>query len=263
MIVLKIRRSVRARDASTPNRAVTLAFTIGMPAALLAQFSKEDTMRIRPMMTLAATMLLGSWALAQDFPRAELAFDYSFARYAPSASYTKGHSFNGGGGQFKYNFNHYFGVMMDLQGYNSNTTQFDIPANSQFPSGYHGTVSGNLFTYLFGPVVKLRTGRADPYFHYLLGGAHSSVYGNAYQTICQPTASGCSTSGSPNGDAFAQALGGGLDIPINDWVDFRVGQFDWLYTHFTNQFTNSGQNNFRYMGGLNIKLGAPAARPMH
>ena len=220
-------------------------------------------MRIRPVMPLAAIMLLGSWALAQDVPRAELAFDYSFARYAPSASYTKGHSFNGGGGQFKYNFGQYFGIMMDLQGYNSNTTMFDIPANDQFPSGYHGSVSGNLFTYLFGPVVKFRTGRADPYFHFLLGGAHSSLYGNAYQTICQPTAGGCSVSGSPNGDAYAQALGGGLDIPINNWVDFRVGQFDWLYTHFTNQFTNSGQNNFRYIGGLNIKMGAPGARPIH
>lgn len=218
-------------------------------------------MRVRPVMPLAAIMLLGSWAVAQDAPKAELAFDFSFARYAPSASYTKGHSFNGGGGQFKYNIGRTFGIAMDLQGYNSNTTKFNIPASSQFPKGFHGSVSGNLFTYLFGPVMKFRTGRADPYFHLLFGAAHSSVYGNAYQTICQPVAGGCSVHSEPNGNGYAQALGGGLDIPINDWIDFRVGQFDWLYTRFTNQFNDGGQNNFRYMGGLNIKFGTPTVKP--
>ncbi|MFP5207943.1 MAG: hypothetical protein ACLGRW_01490, partial [Acidobacteriota bacterium] len=72
-------------------------------------------MRIRPVLHFAAVLLLGTWSWAQEAPKAELAFDYSFARYAPSASYTQGHSFNGGGGQFKYNFGQYFGIMMDLQ----------------------------------------------------------------------------------------------------------------------------------------------------
>jgi hypothetical protein len=222
----------------------------------------EAEMKIHRATQLVGLLLLGTWVCAQEAPKAELGLDYSFARYAPSASYTQGHSLNGGGGQFKYNIGEYFGIMMDLQGYNSNTVRFTVPT-SLVPGGASGTASGNLFTYLFGPVVKIRTNdRFHPYFDVLLGGAHSSVYGNAYKTICQPTTGACQAAGSPNGDAFAMAAGGGIDIPINSLFDLRLGQFDYLYTHFTNQFTNSGQNNFRLVTGLNIKLGTPSVRPI-
>jgi hypothetical protein len=214
-------------------------------------------MRIRPAMHCAAVLFLGTWAWAQEAPKSELSLDYSFARYAPSASYTKGHSFNGGGGQIKFNIGQHFGIMGDLQGYNSNTTTFNIPATTNFPSGVNGSVSGNLFTYLFGPVVKFRAERAHPYFDLLFGAAHSNVYGNAYKTLCQPVAGACAASTTPNGNGFAMSAGGGLDIPINHRVDFRVGEFDYLYTRFTNIFNDAGQNNFRYVGGLNINMGLP------
>ncbi len=214
-------------------------------------------MKIRHVVQFAAVMLLGSWAWAQEAPRMELSLDYSFARYSPSASYTKGHSFNGGGGMFKYNVTNNIGIAMDLQGYNSNTTQFTIPPNTDFPSGASGSVSGNLFTYLFGPVVKFYPApRVHPYFDLLFGAAHSSVYGNAYKTLCQPVAGACAISSTPNGNGFAMSAGGGLDIPINDRIDFKVGQFDYLYTRFTNIFNDAGQNNFRYIAGLNFKMGS-------
>ena len=207
---------------------------------------------------LGIFLLLGSFALAQETPKAELSLDYSFARYAPSASYTKGHSLNGGGGRFVYNFGQHFGIGMDLQGYNSNTTTFVIPSGSpNFPKGGSGTVSGDFFTYLFGPVIKFRPPHVHPYFDVLAGAAHSNVYGNAYQTICQPTTSGCTTAQTPDGNGFALSAGGGLDIPINRRVDFKVGEFDYLYTRFTNIFNDAGQNNFRYLGGLNINMGLP------
>ena len=218
-------------------------------------------MRIRGLISVTAVVFLGTLAWAQEAPKMELAFDYSFARYAPSASYTKGHSLNGGGGQFKYNFGRTFGIMADFQGYNSNTTKFTIPVGSpNFPNGGSGTVSGNLFTYLFGPVFKFRAERVHPYFDVLLGAAHSNVYGNAYQTICQPTTSGCSSKQTPDGNGFAMSAGGGIDIPINQYLDFRVGQFDYLYTRFTNVFNDAGQNNFRFLTGLNIKFGAPSPK---
>jgi len=215
-------------------------------------------MRNRAGVQLAAVLLVGSSVWAQEAPKAELTLDYSFARYAPSASYTKGHSLNGGGGQIKFNLGQYFGIMGDFQGYNSNTTTFDIPANATFPSGAHGSVSGNLFTYLFGPVVKFHAApHVNPFFDVLLGAAHSSVYGNAYKNLCQPTASGCTVHTTPNGNGFALSSGGGIDVPINQRVDFRVGEFDYLYTRFTNIFNDAGQNNFRFLTGLNIKMGTP------
>jgi len=215
-------------------------------------------MTIRGAMQIAVVMLFGAGAGAQEAPKSELALDYSFARYAPSASYTKGHSLNGGGGRILFNIGQFFGIAGDFQGYNSNTTTFNIPPNGTFPSGANGSVSGNLFTYLFGPVVKVHAApHVNPFFDVLPGAAHSNVYGNAYKTLCQPTASGCTVHTTPNGNGFALSAGGGLDIPINQRIDFRVGEFDYLYTRFTNIFNNAGQNNFRYLTGLNVKMGLP------
>ena len=198
----------------------------------------------------AAVMILGIAAWAQEFPRAELALDYSFARYAPSASYTQGHSLNGGGGAIKVNVNEFLGLVMDLQGYGSNKTSFTIPANTYFPGGGSGTVQGNLFTYLFGPEIKVRAHGIHPFGHLLFGAAHSNVYGNAFKQICQPIAGNCAFNKAPAGDAFAMTFGGGVDIPINKSVSFRPAQVDYLYTRFTNQFTNAGQNNVRFSAGL-------------
>jgi hypothetical protein len=148
---------------------------------------------------------------------------------------------------------------MDLQGYNSNTNRFTIPPNRYFPGGASGTASGNLFTYLFGPIFKYRWEGVRYFGDALFGAAHSSVYGNAFKQICQPVAGACAFSGSPNGDAYAMSVGGGLDIPINQRIELRAGEFDYLYTRFTNQFTNAGQNNFRYLGGVNINIGYPTS----
>src|SRR5580765_1817964 len=87
-------------------------------------------------------MLLAVTAAAQEFPRYELGLDYSFVRFAPSASYTQGHSLNGGGGSFVININEYLGVMADFQGYQSTTNNFHIPVNPVFPGGASGVVSG-------------------------------------------------------------------------------------------------------------------------
>jgi hypothetical protein len=118
-------------------------------------------MKARIAFQIGSIVLLGSMAWAQEAPKTELAFDYTFARYAPSASYTQGHSLNGGGGTFKFNVSQYLGIAMDLQGYNSNTVKFTIPVSTKFPSGGNGSVSGNLMTYLFGPVIKVRTPKAQ------------------------------------------------------------------------------------------------------
>ena len=212
-------------------------------------------MKIKYAIVFGAILLLGVAAGAQEYPKGEVGFDYSYARYAPSASYTKGHSLNGGGGWAVYNFNEYIGIKMDLQGYGSNHTGFVIPPSTKFPGGGAGNVQGNLFTYLFGPQIKVRAHGFQPFGHLLLGGAHSNVYGNAFKTICQPVAGACALSKSPAGDAFALAFGGGVDIPINKVVSIRPAEIDYLYTRFTNQFTNAGQNNFRYSAGVNFSFG--------
>ena len=203
-----------------------------------------------------AILLLNMAALAQEFPRYEVGVDYSYARYAPSASYTKGHSLNGGGGSFNFNWNEYLGIRMDLQGYGSNDTNFVIPPNNTFPNGLSGHVQGNLFTYLFGPELKLRAHNFQPFGHILFGAAHTNVYANAFKQICQPLVGGCPVSKSPTSDAFAMAFGGGLDIPIGHAISIRPAELDYFLTRFSNPFSGtSNQNNFRYSGGIVFNFG--------
>jgi hypothetical protein len=204
---------------------------------------------------LGTILLLGAVAWGQEFPRAEVGFDYSYARYAPSAPYSKGHSLNGGGGSLVFNINEYIGIKMDLQGYGSNHTAFNIAPNSTFPSGVQGDVQGNLFTYLFGPQIKVRAHGVQPFFDLLFGGAHSNVYTDAFKTFCAPVLGACSFSSKPASDAFAMAVGGGVDIPINHIVTFRPAEIDYLLTRFSNPFTGTNnQNNLRYQVGLVFNL---------
>jgi hypothetical protein len=210
---------------------------------------------VRAIQLVVVMMLLGVGAWAQEFPRVELGGDYSFVRFNPNAAYTQGHSLNGGGGSVTVNINEYLGIQMDLQGYKSNTSSFSIPTGLSFPGGASGTVSGDLFTYLFGPQIKVRAHGFHPFGHVLFGAAHTNVYSNAFKQICQPVAGTCSFKTSPADDAFAMAFGAGVDIPIGKMVSFRPGEIDYLLTRYTNPFANSNQNNFRYSAGLVFSFG--------
>lgn len=212
-------------------------------------------MKLSKAFFLAPIVLLAVGAVAQEFPRYEIGGNYSYVRYIPSASQTNNHSLNGGGGTAVVNLNSYLGIKMDLQGYGSMTSNFLIPPSINFPGGANGSVSGNLFTYLFGPQIKFRTPKVQPYAQVLLGGAHSNVYANAFSTICQPAANACAFTGSPSSNAFAMAVGGGIDVPITKLVSIRPAEVDYLLTDFSNRFTNSNQNNFRYLGGVTFTFG--------
>src|SRR5438309_1071962 len=205
---------------------------------------------INKALIFGAVLLLGAAAWAQEFPRAEVGLHYSYARYAPSVSYSKGHSLNGGGGSVTFNWNEYLGIEMNLQGYGSNETGFNIAPNPTFPGGLNGKVQGNLFTYLFGPRIKVRAHGFQPFGHLLFGGAHTNVYGNAFTQLCQPIVGGCAMTRAPTAEAFAMEFGGGIDIPINKTISFRPAEVGYLLTRFTNPLTGkNNQNNFRYSVG--------------
>lgn len=213
-------------------------------------------MKVTRVLAFGAILLLSLAAWAQEFPRAELGVDYSYARFSPSTPYSSGHSLNGGGGSATININSYLGIKMDLQGYGSTLSPFNIPPNPTFPGGLSGSSEGNLFTYLFGPQIKVRAHHFQPFGNLLFGGAHTNVYGNAFKTICQPLGEGCGLTKSPAADAFAMEFGGGLDIPINKTISFRPAELDYLMTRFSNPLSGtSNQHNFRYSAGLTFNLG--------
>jgi len=213
-------------------------------------------MKFQTVTVVGIILLSGMAAWAQEFPRVEVGGNYSYLNYGPSAPYSHSHSLNGGGGELNVNINEFLGIKMDLQGFSSSTDTFNIAPNLIFPAGAQGHVQGNLFTYLFGPQIKVRAHHLQPYGHLLFGGAHTNVYGNAFQTICQPIVGGCTLSKAPSAEAFAMDFGGGVDIPVGRHVAIRPAQFDYLLTRFSNPFTGSNnQNNFRYSAGVLFSFG--------
>jgi hypothetical protein len=212
-------------------------------------------MKLTNALLLLTTLFLAMTTWAQEWPKVELGADYSYLRFAPSGPYTKGHSLNGGGGSLDYNWNEYLGIKLDLQGYTSNTTGFNIPPNSAFPRGLIGNVQGNMFTYLIGPQFKVRAHMIQPFAHLLFGGAHTNVYGNAFKTLCGPLTGNCAVTRAPTAEAFAMEFGGGLDIPINKKISFRPAQIDYLLTRFSNPFTKTNnQNNLHFSAGIVLTL---------
>jgi len=120
-------QSWQAHEAACP--MVRLLFISMLRATV------EEMKPVRVAYLGAVILTLVAAAIAQEYSRAELGLDYSYAGYAPSASYTQGHGMNHGGGPFQLNLSPYFGILADLQGYASNQTSFAIPLNAFFPGG--------------------------------------------------------------------------------------------------------------------------------
>lgn len=136
------------------------------------------------------------------------------------------------------------GFKAEFTGYGSNNQSFSIPKGSPLcPEGCSGTAQANLFTYMFGPQVGIRSGRFRPFGHLLVGGAHSNLAANLYNRT--------GYTARPSNDAFALAFGGGLDIAVNHsgTIAFRPAEIDYLYTRFDIGGTG-GAHSFRYQAGM-------------
>jgi opacity protein-like surface antigen len=128
-----------------------------------------------------------------------------------------------------------------LNGWNTSVTGYlkpnfgitaDISGAYGTPNEFGFDVKTSDYFYLFGPTFRT-TGndRASLFAHALFGAAH------AKGDIGGITATD---------NAFAMAFGGGLDLKSTKNISLRVGQFDYLYSHFSGE----KQNNFRYSAGV-------------
>lgn len=190
-------------------------------------------MKFRFSLVFAIALVFSSTAMAQDNPKVELTGDYSYFRFNPGLpSLWNSQNLNGGGGQATLYLNKWLGFAADLQGYGSYTQC--LKSNNSL--GLTGCASANAFTYLFGPQIKYRAGKLEPFAEVLLGGAHSNFCGSACHNI-----SGICGSISPTNNAFALAIGGGVDIAVSSRFAIRLVDADYELTRFGNNFT--GGNN--------------------
>jgi hypothetical protein len=203
---------------------------------------------------LAAFSILIGIAFAEDVPKADLFLGYSFVR-ANSARDIPAFTNDGGLGTFGWNFNKHIGAEFEFGGYHNGSIQ-----NLQFDT--------TEMTYLFGPRVSLsRSRKVIPYVHTLFGGVHLT---SSLPVTVAPTPFSTTTTTSriaASQDAFAMALGGGLDIRVSHHVTLRPVQFDYLMTRLED-FGQSGQpsqnrnqHNLRYGGGIMFTFGGERPSP--
>jgi outer membrane immunogenic protein len=185
-------------------------------------------MKLRMVVSVFAFICLCSGiAQAQETPKVDVFAGYSYVRDNPGPTSGDSFSLNGGSASVTYHIKDWVSAVADFGGYHNGNI---------LGTGVDGTLS----TYLFGPRVSYRSYRHfTPFAEALFGGAHegASLTGGA--------------SGSQN--AFAMAIGGGLDYRINSRFSLRPLQVDYLLTRFAEGTPNrQTQNNLRASTGLVI-----------
>lgn len=193
---------------------------------------------------------------AQEGPKADLFFGYSFVRYN-SAQTIPAFTANGAIGTFAWNFTDNLGVEAQLGGIhngNVNSYQFDTTA----------------FQYLFGP--RLSWGRhktIDPYIHTLFGGQNTStsISSSSILVVSPPIYPGTTPPArySAATNNFAMAIGGGLDIKLSKLLTLRPIQLDYYLTRIeaidvtvpvgASAPRARNQNNLQYAAGIAFNFG--------
>ena len=180
-------------------------------------------------------------ASAQDNSKVDIFGGYSFLMYRPNVTGVASHiNFNGGVGSISYNPSSWIGLVGEIGGYHAGTI------NSNTGAAFPGA-SVNAVSYLFGPKIFMSSGKIEPFAQVLFGGVHGTPSGFGASEV--------------NQNAFAMALGGGLDYKVAPHIAIRVGQVEYLMTRFSNNVANGigtggtgSQNSFRYSAGVVFKF---------
>jgi opacity protein-like surface antigen len=196
---------------------------------------------------------------AQEAPnKVDVFLEYSYLRFNPTIPHANNRSFNGGGGEVTFNISSAFGIKAEFLGYGSTTwsTTLTSPLVTRrgiVPAGTYST-QANMFTYLFGPVVRFPRSRISPFGEILFGGSNSNGYANFTRAVNLVGGTlNASTSGAQH--PFTMAVGGGLDFKVSRHLSIRPVEIDYVMTRYTNPVTSTNnQNNFRYLAGLGFRF---------
>ncbi len=179
---------------------------------------------MRKLMCLFGIVLLMCLtAAAQEQPNKEVFLGYSYIRANPASTGAPSFNVNGGVASFAY--------MRGSAGFVSEISGYRV-------GQINGTnVDTNAVTYLFGPRLAYRRNyHYTPFVQALFGGVHST---------------GSALGISDHSNAFAMAVGGGLDVSPWGHLGIRVGQVDYLLTRFREGAGDQKiQNNLRFSSGI-------------
>ncbi len=144
--------------------------------------------------------------------RVEVFGGYSYMN--PDFSLVSGSGVSGWNGSVNFKLRRTIGVVADISRF--------YPRYTYPPPSGSVTVSGNTYSFLFGPQVSMRVRRVTPFARFLTGVSHVSP-----QSI-----SGFTFTEFKSNNAWSLAAGGGVDYSVTRRVALR-GAVDWLYARFT------------------------------
>ena len=202
---------------------------------------------------LAAIVLASISASAQD--RFEVFAGYSYLHFSPSIAGMSARGFNGGGAAATLYFLKVLGIKGEFMGYGNTTFTRTyagpvVTPHGNIPAGSYSS-EGDMFTYLFGPVIRIPIPKVRPFAEILVGGSQTNAYVNFSNAI--NNAGGNVNVG--NQHPFTMALGGGLDVDAGKRLAIRLGEVDYVLSRYSNPLTSTNnQNNLRYCGGLILKF---------
>ena len=181
--------------------------------------------------------LLSIPALAQDVPQGEVFGGYSLI-YDNGNDDQDSMTFHGFVGAIEGNLNSYAGIVAEVSFYQDTYGWEDYYES--------GDCRWRLLPFVFGPRFSYRHERYRAFGHYLVGGvrvSHTVLPNDYYDENFVET-------------NFGQALGGGLDIALNDMISVRPVQIDWFMIRHSMGDGMMLDHFFRYSGGLVVKIGS-------
>jgi outer membrane protein OmpA-like peptidoglycan-associated protein len=203
-------------------------------------------------------------AAAEDWPRYETFLGYNFVRFNPNSGNIPSFNANGGGGQFVYNLNKYFGGVVELGAVSKGTL-------AQLP------IDTTVVHFVAGPRFTMHNGsRFVPYVQALFGGAYGTASARVSALPLDTGIPGIlppglildpntpvSTRFNASRTVFAMLAGGGIDIKLGRHVAFRPIAVDYYLTRVPSFQTGNttNRNNIQYSAGLNFMFGGEAPTP--
>lgn len=188
------------------------------------------------------TLLCASFGLAQntsgDYKKSEFFVGYSNNQVDTGLNSDDGNefqnffndreSFHGVNVTGTYNVTRYVGVTGDVSAtYNNKNFSFSVPTGPTTTGTVAFKTNNSLYNFLGGVQVKdnASTARVKPFGYALVGAGHART---KFKDVTCPTGVDCSFFNETDSETgLAGAFGGGIDIKINDKIDFRAIKVDY------------------------------------
>ena len=148
-------------------------------------------------------------------------------------------TFNGFEVSVTRNIHRYFGIKADVSGAYRNTSFSSTISNGTTVTSFSADQKGSIYNFLGGIQVKdnATEGRFKPFAHALVGVAHTRS--KISNVVCQGTNCPPLAESTFHDTGFGGAFGGGLDIKINNRIDFRALQVDYNPVYTSSSFDNN------------------------